>query len=142
MPKQQRQQSEYDTEPVKYCPRCFSLKIKYEDSVDTECCMDCGCSDIAETTIDMWERLYEKKYGHKFVSQDSNIRNSPVFKMSISKLREKVFNSSLWKKIAKTLYPSFPEGYSRADSIILLFDRLIKDNRLDDLRYLLLGIKK
>ena len=58
---------EYDSEPVKYCARCFSLKIKYEESIDAECCGDCGSSDILESSIEEWEKKYERKYGKKFV---------------------------------------------------------------------------
>ena len=31
----------YDDEPVVYCSRCYSLKIKYEEAIDSDCCMEC-----------------------------------------------------------------------------------------------------
>ena len=45
------------------------------------------------------------------------------------------------KKLLKTviykLYPKFPEGLSREEEILVLFDRLCKDNRMDELRTIL-----
>lgn len=129
--------SNYDDEPVLYCSKCYSLKIKYEDSIDAECCMDCGCSDILSTTIDKWEELYEKRYGNKFISGTYNVRGTPIFNMPISRLKMVVFNSPYWKDIIRTLYPRFPKKLNKVDSIILLFDKVIKDRKLDDLRLLL-----
>ena len=42
-----------------------------------------------------------------------------------------------WKDIICQLYPNFPTHLDKAEAIILLFDNLIRDNRLDDLRLLL-----
>lgn len=36
-----------------------------------------------------------------------------------------------------TFYPTFPGGLGKLDSIILFFDKVIKDGRLDELRELL-----
>lgn len=41
---------EYNSEPVRYCPRCYSLRIGYIRGVaDSDYCMECGCSDIRDT---------------------------------------------------------------------------------------------
>lgn len=133
----QRQFENYDLEPVKYCGQCLSLKIQYEEIVDTECCGECGCTNIMEGPIEVWEKKYEEKYGHKFVSGTGDIRKSPLFKMSFTKLMHKVSESSKWKVIISSLYPHFPKGLGKTDSIILLFDKLVKDNKLDNLRMLL-----
>lgn len=130
---------EYDSVPVEYCSNCYSLKIKYEEVTDSEFCMDCGCSDILSTSIDKWEQMYEKKYGQKFVQKGEDVKNSPIFKVPISKLKMKVYEHPQWRGIIRDLYRKFPEGLGKADSIILLFDKLSKDNRLDDLRLLLLN---
>ena len=128
----------YDEEPVIYCSKCYSLKIKYEEAIDAECCMDCGCSDTSVSSIEEWEKLYEKRYGHKYVVKNTDPKKSYIFKLPINKLKDKVYNSPLWYVIIHSLYPKFPGGLDKADSIILLFDKLIKDNRLDDLRLVLL----
>lgn len=130
--------NDYDSEPVCYCARCYSLKIKFEEAIDADCCADCGSSDIASSTIEDWEQLYLKRYGHRYAVKSNDPRNSPIFKLPLDKLKNKVCESPLWKKFISKLYPRFPEGLGKADSIILFFDRLIKDNRLDDLRYLLI----
>lgn len=133
---------DYDDEPVKYCPRCYSLKIAYEQATDTEYCMECGCLDIAETTIEEWTTKYEKRYGKKYVTPSDDVRTSPIFKFSAKKLKSMVFNHPSWKNIIHSLYPNFPKNLDKTDSILLLFNMLVGDNRLDDLRMLLLKIKK
>ena len=126
--------NDYDSEPVRYCARCYSLKIKYEEAIDSDCCMECGCSDMRESTIDEWERLYEKRYGQKYVVKTTDPTKSFVFKLPLDKLKEKVYDSPLWRDIIRALYPRFPGGLGKADSIILFFDKLIKDRKLDDLK--------
>lgn len=132
----------YDLEPVTYCPRCYSLKIKYEEEIDADCCMECGCSDTKTTTIGEWEKLYEGRYGRKYVVKSNDPRKSIIFNLPMDKLKARVFNSPQWLSIIKTLYPHFPNGLSKADSVILLFDKLVKDGKLDDLRYTLLKYYK
>jgi hypothetical protein len=44
--------------------------------------------------------------------------------------------------IIHSLYPRFPRGLGKADAIIMLFNFLIRDNRLDDLRLTLLEFYK
>lgn len=130
---------DYDEEPVEYCSRCYSLKIKYEEAIDSDCCMDCGCSDILTTTIHHWEDLYKNRYGHKFTERGTDPKNSPIFKLPIRKLKEKVFYREDYKDIIFKLYPRFPKKLSKAESVILLFDKLMRDNRLDDLRLILMN---
>ena len=50
-----RELNDYDSEPVRYCSRCYSLKVKYDETLDSEYCGDCGCSDISEAPIEIWE---------------------------------------------------------------------------------------
>ena len=132
---------DYEDEPVKYCPRCLSLKIKYEEIRDTEYCGDCGCTDIEEAPIDVWERKYKAKYGHSFVEKGNDPKKSPIFQMTRIELRKKVYDSPKWKNIIEAMYPSFPGGLSKIDSILLFFDKLIRENKLDDLKLLLIKMK-
>lgn len=92
--------------------------------------------------MDKWAKLYEERYGHKFIEAKRDIRKSPIFLLSIDKLKTKLFNSPYWKKICKHLYPSFPEDLGKADSIILLFSKLCQDNRIDSLRIELIKYNK
>ena len=133
---------DYDEEPVQYCARCYSLKIMHDDTTDSDICSVCGSTDIATTTIDRWEKLYKNRYGHKFVSRSNNPRDSIYFKMSIAKLKTKVYYSKYLQPILYSLYPNFPQGLSKSESIIMLFDQLSKDNRIDELRYMLYDYSK
>lgn len=124
----------YDDEPVVFCKRCYSLNIVHEDIIEEDCCKECGCSDISTASIQEWENLYRNRYGHPLVSDKGNIRKSPIFQSSISKLKSIVYNEPKWREICKTLYPKFPGGLSKADSIVLLFAKLQEENRIDELK--------
>lgn len=127
----------YDAEPVAYCKHCYSLKVKHEDSIDADCCMDCGSTEIGTTDIHSWERLYQERYGVKYVEKNRDPRDSVYFKMTIEALKTYLYHSGKLYPIAHGLYSRFPGGYNKEESVILLFDRLCKDNRIDDLRYML-----
>lgn len=129
---------DYNSEPVTFCSKCYSLKVKYEDSLGLDYCMDCGCSDVTTSSIEEWERLYESKYGKKFVTKSQDPKTTYIFNLSLGKLKKMVYESDEWKDIIHALYPRFPQGLSRIDSVLLLFDKLIKDNKMDNLKSLLL----
>lgn len=133
---------DYDEEPVQYCARCYSLRIMHDDTTDSDICSVCGSTDIATTTIDRWEKLYENRYGHKFVNRSNDPRDSIYFKMSIAKLKTKLYYSKYLQPILYSLYPHFPQGLSKSESVIMLFDQLSKDNRIDELRYMLYDYSK
>ena len=134
--------NDYDSEPVRYCAKCYSLKIKYEDSKDADYCADCGCFDITDAPIEVWEEKYEKRYGHKFAVKTEDPKKTFVFNLSIEDLKKRVYHSEKWKQIIYSLYPKFPGGYSKADSIILFFHQIVKDNKISDLKMLLLKLIK
>lgn len=52
--------TDYNKEPVYYCIHCLSLKIMKEEDFDY--CDECGSTDIAQTSIENWEKLYKEKY--------------------------------------------------------------------------------
>lgn len=59
---------DYNDEPVYYCKRCLSLNIQQMPMLENmSCCGDCGTVDIGTASIEEWEKLYEKKYGKKFL---------------------------------------------------------------------------
>lgn len=131
----------YDSESVVYCSKCYSLKIQHDADIDTDYCMDCGCTDVLESSIEEWEKKYERRYGHKFAEKNSDHRKSPIFQMPLNKLMHKVYECPKWKDIIRSVYNHFPKGLGRADSIVLFFDKLVKDNQLDKLRELLYKMK-
>jgi hypothetical protein len=58
----------YDDEPVFYCKRCLSLKIKPIPLFNNQdYCEDCGSADIGKCNIEEWLKLYKDKYGHPYV---------------------------------------------------------------------------
>ena len=58
----------YNNEPVFYCAECLSLRIRpYNDN--TNYCDDCGSTDILTAPIEVWEKLYEAKYGKKYINK-------------------------------------------------------------------------
>lgn len=56
----------YNDEPVVYCPHCLSLKIMALG--DISYCDECGCTETDSANIFMWEHLYFRKYGKKFLN--------------------------------------------------------------------------
>lgn len=57
---------EYNKEPVYYCRKCLSLKIKALDSF-IDFCDECGGTDIAITDIYTWQEMYKSKYNKDFL---------------------------------------------------------------------------
>lgn len=55
----------FNEEPVFFCASCLSLAVREVNGRDF--CDECGNTDIVTSTIEEWERLYEEKYGHKYI---------------------------------------------------------------------------
>ena len=136
------QVNDYDSEPVRYCARCYSLKVKYDEEMESEYCDDCGSSDILELPFEAWEKKYEQRYGHKFAVKTEDPKKTFIFNLSVEDLKKKVCNSDKWKEIIKSMYPSFQGGLTKAEAIILFFHTIIKENKLTDLKFLLLKLFK
>lgn len=63
-----KKEKSYNDDPVYYCKRCLSLKIRQNPFLkDTDYCEDCGTTDIGTTSIEEWNRMYEEKYGHPYI---------------------------------------------------------------------------
>ena len=61
---------DYNKIPVLYCKHCLSLKIRDIPIMeDSEYCDECSSSDIEECSIEEWETLYVKRYGHKYLEK-------------------------------------------------------------------------
>ena len=75
-----RKNKDYDSEPVKFCSKCYSLKVTYEDALGLECCADCGSSEISEASLEEWEKKYVQRYGHKLVVKNEDPRKTYIFK--------------------------------------------------------------
>lgn len=132
--KKQGKQRENDEEPIVYCAKCYSIKVRYEDSIGMDCCGDCGCTDFRSSSFEEWESLFKKRYGHKYMEDTGDVRKSPIFQMDGEKLKSLLFKQPSWREICLAMYPTFPNWLSKADSVILLFAKLCQEGRLDDLR--------
>ena len=57
-----------DEDKVLYCPNCLSLQIVGIDGTDFCYCGKCGHTDIKEATFEDWDKMYQKKYGKKYLT--------------------------------------------------------------------------
>ena len=129
-----KQKIDYEDEPVVYCARCYSLNIAYEDTIGMDCCGECGCTDFKSSKFETWDKMFTKRYGHKFLENLGDIKNSPIYQMSQEQLKSELYKRNDWKEICKALYPTFPEYLGKTDSIILLFAKLYEDKRMGDFK--------
>lgn len=64
--------TDYDEVPVLYCRHCLSLRVKSMDEEHDEdfleYCDECGSTDIDETDIHTWGKMYEQKYKRNFLT--------------------------------------------------------------------------
>lgn len=60
---------EYNNIPVHYCRECLSLKIKtIAQGLNLDYCDECGGTDIVETQIEDWEKLFKESRGFEFLT--------------------------------------------------------------------------
>lgn len=60
---------EYNEEPVCFCKGCLSLRIKtVAIGSDLDYCDECGSTDIEQTNIEEWKRLYRERYGFDYIN--------------------------------------------------------------------------
>ena len=58
----------YNDEPVFYCRKCLSLKIRnIPGEENSDYCDDCGGTEIGAIDIYNWEYMYKQKYGKSFL---------------------------------------------------------------------------
>lgn len=68
------EQINYNDIPVFYCTHCHSLRIRDAGLPELLYCDDCGSAEIQTTDIEEWEKLYEGKYGFKFLDKNYNTK--------------------------------------------------------------------
>lgn len=69
---------EYDNIPVLYCKNCLSLRImSIDDGISgIDFCDECGKTEIGETDIHAWEKMYRERYNKDFLTgKDLNINS-------------------------------------------------------------------
>lgn len=61
---------EFNNEPVFYCKHCLSLRIKAVPGMkDLDYCDECGATDIAQTDIETWEKMYKERFGFDYLGK-------------------------------------------------------------------------
>ena len=70
MSKSNTSKEEYNSEPVLYCKHCLSLSVRSVPGMeDSDYCDVCSGTDIGECSIEEWEKMYQERYGHKYIEQ-------------------------------------------------------------------------
>ena len=60
-----KEEVNYNDEPVFYCERCMSLRVRFVQSLsNSEYCDVCGSTDIEQTNIEDWRQQFKDKYGY------------------------------------------------------------------------------
>lgn len=59
------EENKYNAEPVYFCTHCLSLRVKNCEEQDF--CDNCSSTDIDKTNIRVWEQIYYKRYGKKYL---------------------------------------------------------------------------
>jgi Fe2+ or Zn2+ uptake regulation protein len=60
-------EEDYNKEPIFYCKKCLSLAIRGVDEMLY--CDTCGNTEIASTDVETWNKMYENKYGVKYINR-------------------------------------------------------------------------
>jgi len=127
--------SSYDFEPVSYCSKCYSLRVGYIEGIDnSDYCLNCGSTDIAKAPIGEWEKLYKDRYGRKFIERIRDPEKVRIQHLSWQDLKEEFYTGKYYKDIIREMYPRFPKYKSKEDEVIAFLNRIIEDNKIDELR--------
>lgn len=100
--------------------------------------MHCGCSEVVESSIEEWEKLYKDRYGHSYVERSGDPYKKHIYRMTIQELKTELYHRDNYRQIIEAIYPSFPKYFSGIDAILVLFDALVKDGNLNKLRDILI----
>ena len=59
---------DYNDEPVFFCTKCLSLRIRSISGLeDSEYCDDCGSTNIDKCDIFEWENKYKALYRRRYI---------------------------------------------------------------------------
>lgn len=127
--------SSYDLEPVRYCSKCYSLRVGYIDGIDnSDYCLDCGCTDILEDSIEAWERIYKNRYGHKFIERRVDPLRIKIYRMPWNKLRQIFYTKPYSKEIIRAMCPRLLKYKSKEDMMLSFINSIEKDGRIEEFK--------
>lgn len=59
---------EYNSISILYCKKCLSLKVMNLTGMeDFDYCDECGSTDIGQTDIETWKKLFKERYGFDYL---------------------------------------------------------------------------
>lgn len=68
---EQSAKEDYNNIPVHYCRECLSLRVMRVAGIDdASYCDDCGCTNIAEASIEEWDALYRARHGFSYLNNN------------------------------------------------------------------------
>jgi len=66
--KKEYSQEEINSIDVYYCADCLSLRIRSTEE-DLYFCDSCCSADIERANIQEWDKLYQARYGHSYLTK-------------------------------------------------------------------------
>ena len=65
-----REEANYNDEPVFYCEKCMSLRIRFVNGLsNSEYCDNCGSTEINQSNIEDWRQQFKNKYGYDHLEE-------------------------------------------------------------------------
>lgn len=65
-----REEANYNEEPVFYCEKCMSLRIRFVNGLsNSEYCDNCGSTEINQSNIEDWRQKFKDKYGYDHLEE-------------------------------------------------------------------------
>lgn len=65
-----REEVKYNDEPVFYCERCLSLRIRFVSGLsNSEYCDNCGSTVIKQANIEDWRQQFKDKYRYDHLEE-------------------------------------------------------------------------
>lgn len=65
-----KEEVNYNDEPVFYCERCMSLRIRFVNGLsNSEYCDNCGSTEINQSNIEDWRQQFKDKYGYDHLEE-------------------------------------------------------------------------
>lgn len=101
---------------------------------NSDFCKSCGCTEISQTDIRTWERLYESRYGHKYVERPADPVRARIGTLTWEELKRMFCTHRCCEGIIWQMYPRLSRRLPKADAMLLFFDKVMKDGRIEELK--------
>lgn len=78
--------------------------------------------------------MWEERYGERYIKRYRNPKKAYVYNLPMGDLKQLIYLSPFRREIIKSMYHDFPEYVTDIESVLLLYDNVCKDGRLNELR--------